>query len=350
MSSKSNSKINILNSIINILKKMISQREFLLIVIIFAMCLIIGNYNEGFWTVATFLGLARSFALDAIVLVGMTYLLIAGKFDISVASVMALTGYIFGQLFLTGIPIIFSALATLALAGVIGVVNGLIITKLNVNPFITTLGMQTIVRGLVQAISQGRPIRVTDRAFTILTRHEIFGIPTFFIIVVVLLILVDISLRKVRYFRQFYFIGGNETSAQLIGINVDKVRIILYVVCAMLAAVSGMLSASRLAGASPLAYAGRELTLLAAAVIGGCSLSGGKGTMFGSALGLLFLFILNNGLIMFRVDIFWFNFAVGVFLLLVVLINTLSEEAIVKRQKRSMSNTPNTPKAQSASR
>ena len=319
----------------SVVRKLIQQREFLLIVILVAMCVIIGSYNAGFWTIANFKGLARSFALDSVVLIGMTFLLISGMFDISVASVMAFSSFSFTFLFVNGTPLLFSALITLAIAAMIGFANGFIITKFKVNPFITTLSMQTIVRGLVQALSQGRPIRAAAKNFTIYSTSEIFGIPTVFIVAVVILIIVDILLRNIRYFRQLYFIGGNETSAELIGIDVNKTRIVFFIVTAMLAAVSGMLSATRLEGANPTAYVGKEMQLLVAAVIGGCSLNGGEGTMFGSALGLLFMFILNNGLIMFRVDIFWFNFAVGFFLVVVVLINTLSSEAIIKRDRRN---------------
>ena len=317
--------------------QLIYHREFLLIVILVAMCLIIGNHNEGFWTMANFRGLARSFALDSVVLIGMTFLLISGMFDISVASVMALSSFNFAILFVNGLPVPIAGLITLLIAAVIGFVNGFTITKLNVNPLITTLSMQTIIRGLVQALSQGRPIRATAKAFTIFSAAQVFGIPTVFIVVVVVLVIVDLLLRHVRFFRQLYFIGGNATSAELIGIDVKRTRTVFFIITAMLAGISGMLSASRLEGATPTAYAGKELQLLVAAVIGGCSLNGGEGTMFGSALGLLFLFVLNNGLIMFRVDIFWFNFAVGFFLIMVVLINTLSGEAIAKRQKRGMS-------------
>ena len=324
------------DSLISKLRQLIYHREFLLIIILVAMCLIIGNHNEGFWTMANFRGLARSFALDSVVLIGMTFLLISGMFDISVASVMALSSFSFALLFVNWTPVPLAALATLAISAVIGYVNGFTVTKFKVNPFITTLSMQTIVRGLVQALSQGRPIRAAAKAFTIYSTSEIFGIPTVFIAAVVILIIVDVLLRNIRYFRQLYFIGGNETSAELIGIDVNRTRIIIFVITAMLAGISGMLSASRLEGATPTAYAGKEMQLLVAAVIGGCSLNGGEGTMFGSALGLLFLFILNNGLIMFRVDIFWFNFAVGFFLIVVVLLNTFSSEAIANRQKKSI--------------
>ena len=324
------------NSLISGLRQLIYHREFLLVVILVAMCFIIGNHNEGFWTMANFKGLARSFALDSVVLIGMTFLLISGMFDISVASVMALSSFSFALLFVNGLPVPIAALVTLAIGAMIGYINGFVITQFKVNPFITTLSMQTIVRGLVQALSQGKPIRAAAKAFTIYSTSEIFGIPTVFIVSVFILIGVDFLLRNIRYFRQLYFIGGNETSAELIGIDVKKTRIIFYIITAMLAALSGMLSASRLEGSTPTAYAGKEMILLVAAVIGGCSLNVGEGTMLGSALGLLFLFVLNNGLIMFRVDIFWFNFAVGFFLIVVVLINTFSSEAIANRQKKNI--------------
>lgn len=142
-------------------------------------------------------------------------------------------------------------------------------------------------------------------------------------------------LRKVRWFRQLFFVGGNENSAELIGINVLRIRLILFIIIGALAALSGALSSSRLEAAVPTAYIGTELKLMVACVIGGCSLNGGTGSLLGAALGLAFLFLLDNGMVMMGIDIYWFQGILGVFLIGVVTINTISASSVEKSQKKA---------------
>lgn len=320
-------------------KHIAQQREFLLIIIIVAFAIILGFANDGFWTASNFKSMSRGLAIDGLVLIGMAYLLISGVFDISVASTMALSAYIFTSIVLSGVGLFWAFLITLAMGGTIGLFNGFLITGPKVNALIATLATQTIARGIVLAISQGKPVRLTENFFTQYSTSEIFGIPTIFILFVAIIIVLDIMLRKVRFFRQLYFVGGNPLSAELTGISVKKIRLTFYILISMLAALAGMLSASRLEGAVPNAYAGLEMKLIVACVIGGCSLDGGEGTMWGSVLGLVFLYILDNGLVMLGMDIYWFNTALGLFLILVVLMNSFSAKRTERKQKTALKQT-----------
>ncbi len=317
------------------IKHMMEQPEVVLVILLILMCFILNNVNEGFFTPANFKPMSRGFTIEGFTLIGMTLLLISGVFDISVGSVMALSGFVFTALAAAHVNVYIAILAALLVGAVIGCINGFVITKLDVNPFIATLATMTIVRGLVLALSQGKPVRVSTPEFNQFSTTESFGIPTMFIIFIIVIICVDLLLRNVRYFRQFYFIGGNENSAELTGINVKRVRFTLYVAIAILAALSGVLASSRLEAAVPNAFFGVEMKLIVACVIGGCSLNGGSGTMLGSALGLAFLYLLDNGLVMIGVDIYWFTGVLGLFLIGVVLLNTFSSSSIERKQKKA---------------
>jgi ribose transport system permease protein len=312
---------------------MVEQPEFILIVMIAVLCVLIGQLNEGFFTSANFRSMSRGFTIEGFTLIGMCFLLITGTFDISVASVMAMAGYIFTSLAVAGANVWIALLAAILSGGAIGVCNGFIITRLKVNPFITTLATMTIVRGVVLSISQGNPIRLSTPQFGQFSSAAIGGVPVMFIILVIALAVLDFMLRKVRWFRQLYFIGGNENSAELTGINVQRIRFILFAVIGALAALGGSLSSSRLEASVPNAYVGTEMKLMVACVIGGCSLNGGKGTLSGAALGLAFLFLLDNGMIMLGIDIYWFQGILGLFLIGVILVNTISASSIERRGK-----------------
>lgn len=318
----------------SILRRVFRSTEFVLILLITVMCIILQNINDGFFTGANLRIMSRGFAIEGFTLIGMTFLLITGMFDISVASVMVLSGYVFTSLAIAGINTWLAMLIAILAGALVGLCNGLIITKLHVNAFITTLATMTIVRGLVLAVSQGNPIRLSTPEFNCFSTAELFSLPVMFLIFIIVAVAVDLMLRKVRWFRQLYFIGGNENSAELTGINVVHMRLVLFIIIGALAAVSGALSSSRLEASVPTAYVGTEMKLMVACVIGGCSLNGGTGSMFGAALGLAFLFLLDNGMVMMGIDIYWFQGVLGVFLIAVVFINTFSAAGTEKRQER----------------
>lgn len=321
----------------SLVKKIFGKNEFILLILMIILSFVLNSFNSAFLTVTNFLSMSRGFAIEGIALVGMSMLLIMGMFDMSIGSVMVLASYLFtvcvGEFKL---PVIVALLIALAAGAAVGVINGLIITRLKVNAFITTLGTMTIFRGLVLALSQGASKRCVDKAFCSLSLSAVGKVPTVLIGIVIVFILADFALRNIRWFRQLYFIGGNPNSAELTGINVRKMRLIMFGFSGFMAALAGCFSASRLQGSVPTNNAGTAMKLMVACVIGGSSFSGGRGSMLGSVLGLVFLTILNNGMIMLKISDYWFNCVLGIFLIAVVFINTLSASSVERNKAKQV--------------
>lgn len=319
----------------SLVKKILGKNETVLFLLIVILCAVLSSANDGFLTSANFLSMTRSFAIEGIALIGMTMLLIMGVWDMSIGSIMVLASYFFT----VGVsewklPMLVAMLIALVSGIIVGAINGVLITRLNVNAYIATLSTMSIFRGLVYALSQGAPKRCVEKAFSSLSLASIGKIPVMFICVIILFVLFDIALRKVRWFRQLYFIGGNPNSAELTGINVRGMRLIIYIATGFLAALAGCLLSSRLQGSVPTGNANTAMTLMVACVIGGCSFAGGRGTMLGAVLGHAFLKILNNGLIMLGISDAWFNGVLGIFLIVVVFINTLSATSVERNKAK----------------
>jgi len=314
----------------NTIRPWLRIRELPLLIFILVMVAVLTYGSPAFMQKANFLSLARGFSIEGITLIAMTILLISGVFDISVGGVMALSGVVCSILMVEKVPLPFAILGGIAVGMAFGAFNALVIVKYKVHPFIVTFGTLFIARSIGLAITQGNPIRVNDKIFTFMGTGLVGGFPFAFIVIVILAVLADFAMRRVRFFRQFYFIGGNEGGAELTGINVTRVRVISFIFSGMLAAVSGILSSARLMGAVPNAYMGIELKLIVAAVIGGCTLKGGEGTIAGSMLGLVFLFLLSNSMTLLGINIYWEPFVLGIFLIIVVLYNMYAPSRITK--------------------
>ncbi|HTY59529.1 MAG TPA: substrate-binding domain-containing protein [Bacteroidota bacterium] len=265
-------------------------------------------------------------SLDSLVAIGMTFVIITGGFDLAVGSTFAFGGLIVGLLLQSGWGVI-PAIGASVLAGVgIGLFNGLVITKVRVNPFVTTLGSMTIIRGIVLLATQGASITGFPPGFALLGQGKVAGIFYPVIIMLVFLVIADVLLRKSRFLRQVYYVGGNEEAAKLSGINVDRVRIWMYVFTGALSALSGVIAAAKTGSASPIAGSGAELRIIAAVVVGGASLSGGKGTIFGTFLGLLLTSIITSGLGFLRISFYAEGIVSGTILIIAVMLDQLTRE------------------------
>jgi ribose transport system permease protein len=227
--------------------------------------------------------------------------------------------------------ILLAVLAGLAVGVVVGLVNGLIIAKIGINPFITTLGMMGIVRGALMVVTNGKDITGLPRSFNWIGQEFLCGVQHPILIAVVLVIAGDLLLRKSRFFRQNYYLGGNEKAARLSGIPVDRMKIFNYALMGFLAALAGVVMTARYGSASVTAAEGMELSVISAVIIGGASLQGGEGTVLGSVLGSLLMAIIVGSLTQLHVDVYWQRLVVGATLLLAVLIDTLGK----RRQRLS---------------
>jgi len=264
-------------------------------------------------------------SVEATIAVGMMILLISGGLDLSVGSILGFTGVVTGLALQAGIPILVSIILGLIAALSVGLINGLLVAKMKINPFITTLGMSITIRGLLLVIARGRAVLNLPKAFTALGQGSLYGFQYPIFVMLILVIVGDILLRNSRFLRQNYYIGGNEKAARLSGINVDFVKIANYCLVALLAGVAGLLTTARFGTSSVTIGTGVELRVITATIIGGASLNGGEGSVFGAFLGALFMGVVANALNLLGVGAYWQNFITGLILIIAVLLDVINE-------------------------
>jgi ribose transport system permease protein len=309
----------------NILARLLQVRELALILLIILIGVALQLITGRFFTTPNLNAMSLGFATSAIIVFGMTAALVSGGFDLSVGSVFALGSVTAATALRADLSIPVSILCGVGAGVLAGFVNGLLITKVQINPFITTLGMMGIARGISLAVTEGTILAGLPQEFFVFGQGKTLDIPNLILIALLVILIGDILMRRSSAFRQIYYVGGNEEAARLSGINVDRVKIGVYTLSGLLAALAGVLSLSRFTVGDPGSGLGEELRIIAACIIGGCSLRGGKGTVIGGLLGLIFVGEINNGLIQLRVPVYWQQLSMGVVLLLAVGFDTLGQ-------------------------
>jgi ribose transport system permease protein len=279
-------------------KKLGSGSSVLGIVIaLIALCLDLAIASPVFLTSSNFLNVFQQISINFVVAVGMTFVIISGGIDLSVGSNIALSGLLMGILMKNyNVPVFVTILVCILFSGFVGLVNGVLISFLNLPPFIATLGTMSIVRGGAYTVTAGQPIYTFPAGFTAVS-GRVAGIPLWStLIMLVVIVLGWYILRYTRIGRFTYAVGGNENCARLSGINLKKVKCFVYVVSGLCCGVAALLLSSRLDSALPTNADGQEMDAIAAVVIGGTSMSGGEGSMIGTLIGILIIGIIANGL------------------------------------------------------
>jgi len=300
-------------------------REFALIIVLVLIAIGMSIASPVFLNRQNIEAILLALSVEATIAVGMVILLISGGLDLSVGSTLGLTGVVTGLALTAGIPAPAAIVLGLIAALAVGLANGLLVAKLKINPFITTLGVGITIRGLLLVIAQGRAVLNLPQSFTVIGQGRLFGVQYPIFVMLALVIVGDLLLRNTRFFRQNYYIGGNEKAARLSGIKVDLVKISNYCIVALLAGVAGLLITARFGSASVTVGSGTELRVITATIIGGASLSGGEGSVFGAFLGALFMGVLANALNLLGVDVYWQNFVTGVILIVAVVVDVINE-------------------------
>ncbi len=303
----------------------LDSHEALLVGIILVAGATMTVLSSNFLTWANISGVLLGLAVESIVAIGMTILLVSGGFDLSVGSTMALSGAITAMGLASGLPLPAALLVGLAVGAVIGLANGAVIAYVRINPFITTLGTMCIGRGLLYVLTGQRNITDLPRAFTAIGQSGIFGIQYPILISLVLVLAFDLLLRRSKFLRQNYYIGGNEKAAFLCGIPVDRLKLFNYALTGLLAAVAGLVSTARFGSSSLTAGVGLELKVITAVVIGGASLSGGEGTILGAFLGSCLMGLITDALTLLGVESQWNTLVIGSALLIAVLVDTFNK-------------------------
>lgn len=262
-----------------------------------------------------------SASTNGIVASGVTYVILSGGLDLSVGSVVALSGTAVAMLINTGMNSVFAIVLTLLIASLLGMINGFFITTIKVNALITTLGTMMVYRGLAYIISNGSAVYIKNKEFYSIGMGKVFGIPNPVIILIFVFIIFSVILSRTVFGRNLYVIGGNKEAARLTGININLYSYIIYVSSSVMAALSGIILAGRMTSGQPTAASGLELDAVTAVVLGGAALTGGIGSMSGTILGVLILTVFRNGLLLLNVDAFYQYIASGSLLLIAVTID-----------------------------
>jgi ribose transport system permease protein len=321
-----------LNSQNNVKKYTRSLAKFQSLIALFILCLVLSILSDKFLTVENGWNVMRQISVNICIATGMTLVVLTAGIDLSVGSVLALSGAITAGLLRNGLEfpsanlfvgftILGAVLAGLLVGALMGVFNGWTITKFKVPPFVATLAVLTIARGLTMLWTKGFPISGLGENFSYIGTGWFLGIPLPVWISGMIVLIAVLITKKTRFGRYIYAIGGNENASRLSGININKIKIAVYTIAGGLAAVGGIIVTSRLDSAQPNAGITYELDAIAAVVIGGTSLSGGKGSIMGTVLGAIIIGVLNNGLVLLNVSPFWQQVVKGFVILLAVIID-----------------------------
>ncbi|GMO00112.1 ribose ABC transporter permease [Parageobacillus thermoglucosidasius] len=294
----------------------------------FLLCIVLSILSDSFLTVNNWMNVLRQVSINALIAFGMTFVILTGGIDLSVGSVLALSSAITAGIMASGTNG-FTAIIIGLLAGfLMGALNGVVITKGRIAPFIATLATMTMFRGLTLVYTDGRPITgfaSDDILFQMMGRGYFLGIPVPVVFMIVVYVALYFVLKKTTFGRHTYAIGGNEEASRLSGIRVDRLKIWIYSLTGGLSALAGIILTSRLNSAQPTAGTAYELDAIAAVVLGGTSLSGGRGWIFGTLVGVLIIGVLNNGLNLLNVSSFYQQVIKGLVILLAVLLDRRKE-------------------------
>lgn len=308
-------------------------KELNLIIIILVISVIMSFASPYFLTRENLEAVLLSFTTTGLLVIGMTVMLIVGGIDISVGFTMCAAMCISGALFLEGWSPWLASLVGLAATAAVGFLNGFFVTKVKLGYLITTLAMQFILRGLCLIITKGTPLSLYElpNDFKFLGVGKIGGFPFVIILFFVLVAIFIFLVKKSTMIRKVFYVGSNEKAAMFSGINVDKIKIFVSILCSSLAGLAGIIYMARFTSATPIFGQGYEMTAISAAVIGGASLTGGKGTVLGAVLGITLLQLVTSSLTLLNINPYWQTFINGVILLAAITLDSLSQMRKAKK-------------------
>ena len=287
------------------------------------LCLLLWILTPHFLTISNLLNVLEQTSINAVIAVGMTFVILSAGIDLSVGSVLALAGVVMATLLQQQWPVAAAIGVGLLMGFAFGALNGLAIAWGRLPPFIATLGMMSIARGCALLFTEGRPVSGFDQAFRSLATARILGIPSPVVITAAVYLAARFVLSSTRFGRYVYAMGGNEEATRLSGVNVRLHKMLVYGVCGLTSGIAAVLLTARLNSAQPIAGIMYELDAIAAVVIGGTSLAGGEGGVGGTLIGALIMGVLRNGLNLLGVSSFLQQVVIGLVIVVAVLLDTV---------------------------
>ncbi|MBE0451234.1 MAG: ribose ABC transporter permease [Clostridia bacterium] len=305
--------------------KKINLSKFQSIIGLVIFSIVVSLINDRFMTGSNILNILRQTSINSIIAAGMTFVIITGGIDLSVGATLALSGAVVAMLISLGYSPIVAIVAALAVGGGIGFFNGIVIAKGKLQPFIVTLATMTVFRGITLVFTDGKPISAgyekNAEFLSNIGNGYFIGIPIPIIIMILVFIIGFYVLTQTTLGRYVYSLGGNEEATKLSGVNTDRIKIMVYTISGVLAALAGIIITARLSSAQPTAGSGYELDAIAAVVLGGTSLAGGVGSILGTVTGALIIGVLNNALNLMNVSSYYQLLAKGIVILIAVLLD-----------------------------
>ena len=305
--------------------RLITQTSIIgILITLIVECVILSFLSPYFLSPRNFLNVMRSISLTGIVAVGMTMIIISGGLDLSIGSVIGLGGIVTAYALTNlGLSLPFALALGIASGALVGLAISLLVTKLSINSFIVTLGFLSVCRGLVYIFSTGANIKVTNPLVIWLGQGKVWGVPVPVLIMIGFVIIGSLFLKYTVTGRFVYAVGGNERSARLSGVNVERIRMFVFILTSSLAAFSGVVLIGKLGTAEVISGTGSEIDVIAAVIIGGTSLAGGRGTIVGSIVGAAIIGILKNGFILLGLPIAAQTIGIGIVVILSVMIDSI---------------------------
>jgi ribose transport system permease protein len=308
-------------------RELIARQEFGVVLILLAMVVFLSLYTDTFLTSTNIFNILRAFSWIAISAFGQCMVIITTGVDLSVGSVMGLSGLASAMLLVRDVPVSIAVVGGLAAGLIVGLANGLMITKGKLPPFIATLGTLLMARGICNGLTGGWPVRDLPQSFRTLGQYDIpignVGVPLPLIFMLILAVITSLFLSRSKWGYRIYAVGGNEEATRLSGISTDKIKIMVYTLCGVLTAIGGVLMTARLGVAAPTAASAYELDVIAAAVVGGTSFSGGEGTILGVLVGAAIMQVLRTGLVLTGVSAYWLQAVQGFVIVTAIMLDQL---------------------------
>ena len=295
--------------------------KYMSLLALITLCLVISIIQPRFLTISNISTVLTQVSMNAIIAIGMTFVILTGGIDLSVGSIIAITGAVAASILTSGGNVFLAIMAAIVIGGAIGYLNGFFVARARIQAFIVTLATMTIFRGVTYVYTDGNPISGLGKAFNLIGNKKILGIPIPVLIMIVVFAIGAYILTQTRFGRYVYAIGGNEDSSRLSGIDTKNIKNLVYMISGVTASIAGIIVTSRIGSASPNAGSSYELDAIAAVVLGGTSLSGGEGRIFGTIIGALIIGVLNNSLNLLNVSTFYQSIVKGAVILLAVLID-----------------------------
>jgi ribose transport system permease protein len=300
-------------------------KSYGIVIAFFLICAVLAVLSPVFLSMTNIINVVRQSSIFGIMALGMTFVILTGGIDLSVGSILAISGAIAAGTFKSGGGMLETVLIALAIGAGCGLFNGLVITMGRIAPFVVTLGLMSIARSLTMIYTKGYPISGFTSNFRFIGGGNILGMPFPIILFIVLVVLAWIILTQTPLGRYTYAIGGNEETVKLSGINSSFYKTIAYVISGITAAISALILTSRLNSAEPVAGGGYELDVIASVVIGGTSLNGGRGSVWGTLVGALLISVINNGMNLLGISPYYQLLVKGLIIIGAVLLDRLRQ-------------------------